>query len=77
MIDDGDDKMKYFVEPTKFRIEVIGYKKEFIFDTQSSLLLRSWTNVLYANWNASKSFNLTNQAALFSSKFYKVISLIF
>lgn len=44
----------------RFRIEIIGCKKQFIFKVPSSNTLREWMTALYANWNASKSFNLVN-----------------
>lgn len=67
MIDDGFNHFKEveneddFQEPVKFRIEVIGCKKQFIFEVPSSELLRQWTQALYANWHASRSFKISNQ----------------
>lgn len=49
-----------YIEPKKFRIEVIGSKRNFLFHVQSSSALRQWTQALYANWHASKSFTLVN-----------------
>lgn len=74
MIDDGfqknalpadyQEEVEQFQEPVKFRIEVIGCKKQFIFEAPNSALLRQWTQALYANWHASKSFKLNNALSL-------------
>jgi hypothetical protein len=43
MIDDGEDRnssRKHFDEPKRFRIEVIGCRKNFVFEAPSCVLLR-------------------------------------
>ena len=74
MIDDGDENghSSTFIEPTNFKIHIIGLQKEFIFNTASSMTLRSWTNALYNNWNASKSCKIANSPSFLHSKFWKV-----
>jgi hypothetical protein len=47
-------------EPKRFRIEIIGSEKSFLFQVYNSTLLREWTQALYANWHASRSFNILN-----------------
>ena len=90
MIDDGSNKndtdcdspvnkieKHKYNEPRKFRIEVMGCNKQFLFMVQSSVALRQWTQALYANWHASRSFTITNSPKLIDAKFWKVkISVI-
>lgn len=47
-------------EPRRFKIEIQGSDKNFTFQVHNSSLLREWTQALYANWHASRSFNLVN-----------------
>lgn len=77
MIDDGDENglNNSFTEPTKFKIHIIGLSKEFVFNTASSMTLRTWTNALYNNWNASVSCRVTNSINFLSSKFWKVFQI--
>lgn len=77
MIDDGSDSHNVITspardEPRRFKIEVIGYKKEFIFEVKNAKYLREWTQALYANWHASKSFTLQNNPKVLNIKFWKV-----
>jgi hypothetical protein len=78
MIDDGNDhtnnKGNQTDEPRRFKIEVIGMKKEFIFEAKNSKFLREWTQALYSNWHAAKSFTLLNAPKLLNTKFWKVIA---
>ncbi|CDW89924.1 ph domain-containing protein [Stylonychia lemnae] len=60
----------------KFRIEVIGCKRQFIFKVPTSSHLRRWTQALYSNWNSSKSFTLSNSHGLLSSNFWKSTSFV-
>jgi len=50
MIDDGSEEHNVTHatspnrdEPRRFKIEVIGYKKEFIFEVKNAKQLRDWT----------------------------------
>lgn len=49
-----------YSEPKRFRIEVVGCPNQFLFQVHNSSTLREWTQALYANWHASRSFNLIN-----------------
>ena len=57
MIESGEEEEE---EPCRFRIECIGIRKQFVFQAEQASLLREWTQTLYGNWHASKSFTITN-----------------
>lgn len=51
MIDDEEENS--FIEPKRFKIDIPGAKRNFVFETFNSELLREWKNALYANWHSS------------------------
>lgn len=70
MIDDGEyssDDENNIDDLSRFRIDVIGCKRKFIFKVLNSNVLKKWTQALYTNWNASKSFTLTNTLQMLDS----------
>lgn len=73
-IRDRRDTHETIQEPRRFKIEVIGCKKQFIFEIppMSALSLKDWTKALFANWDVSKSFKRMNGPQILSSKFWKV-----
>jgi hypothetical protein len=48
-----------------------------VFEVTEPSKLREWTQALYANWNASKSYTSANSIKILTTKFWKVKSLDF
>ena len=63
-----------YEDPIRFRIDVEGSKRAFVFEAPNSDLLRKWTQALYANWNAARSAYIKNKPNMMDSKFWKVSS---
>ena len=56
MIDDSDDDGEFSGEPKRFTVEVTGSPRIFTFEAPSSVLLKKWTQAIYANWHEGKGF---------------------
>ena len=72
MIDDNEDDSNFSEEPLRFKIEILGCPRVFVFEASSSNVLKKWTHCLYAHWHDGKGFRKTNSPALMDTKFWKV-----